>query len=168
MYTESPECGKVYIGQTGHSVDTRLKEHQLHIRLEHPDKSVMSEHCIASTWDTTFNFTVPQTLSLRPSTWTASLGRPLRLSSIPSILWRVSPCAGTVEARSLESGPQQKENELLCKARNSRKSSHVSLVATQHRGKHISAAVSRHATIAATFSEQSALTNSTRCCVLRV
>jgi hypothetical protein len=48
------------------------------------------------------------------------------------------PCAGTVEMRSLESGTQQKENELLCKARNSRKRSHASpssLVATQHRGK---------------------------------
>jgi hypothetical protein len=27
------ECGRVCIGQTGHSVDTRLKEHQWHIRL---------------------------------------------------------------------------------------------------------------------------------------
>jgi hypothetical protein len=75
-------------------------------------------------------------------------------------------CAGMVEARSLESGTQQ--NELLCKPRNSRKSSHASVVATQHRGKHISAAVSRHATIAATFSERSALTKSTQRCVLRV
>jgi hypothetical protein len=75
---------------------------------------------------------------------------------------------GTVEARSLKSGTQQKENELLCKAHNSRKSSHASLVATQHRGKHISVAVSRHATIAATFSERSALTNSKQRCVLRV
>jgi hypothetical protein len=41
--------------------------------------------------------------------------------------------ARTVEARSLESGTQQKENELLCKVYNSRKSSHASLVATQQR-----------------------------------
>jgi hypothetical protein len=41
--------------------------------------------------------------------------------------------ARTVEARSLESGTQQKENELLCKARNSRKSSHASLAAMQQR-----------------------------------
>jgi hypothetical protein len=55
-------------------------------------------------------------------------------------------------------------SSLLSNARNSRKSSHASpssLVATQHRGKHISEAVSRHATIAATFSVRSALTNST-------
>jgi hypothetical protein len=52
-------------------------------------------------------------------------------------------------------------SSLLCNARISRKSSHASpssLVATQHRGKSISAAVSRHATIAATFSERAALT----------
>jgi hypothetical protein len=40
------ECGKVYIGQTGRSVDTRLKEHQRHIRLEHPDKSAVAEHTV--------------------------------------------------------------------------------------------------------------------------
>jgi hypothetical protein len=53
----------------------------------------------------------------------------------------------------------------LSNTRNSRKSSHASpssLVATQHRGKSISVAVSRHATIAATFSERSALSNSTQ------
>jgi hypothetical protein len=36
----------VYIGQTGRSVDIRLKEHQRHIRLEHPDKSALAEHSI--------------------------------------------------------------------------------------------------------------------------
>jgi predicted GIY-YIG superfamily endonuclease len=46
VYSISCECGKVYIGQTGRSVDTRLKEHQRHIRLEHPDKSAMAEHNI--------------------------------------------------------------------------------------------------------------------------
>jgi hypothetical protein len=62
-------------------------------------------------------------------------------------------------------------SSLLSNARNSRKSSHASpssLVATQHRSKNISEAVSRHVTIAATFSVRLALTNSTRCCVLRV
>jgi hypothetical protein len=37
------EYGRVYIGQTGHSVE---KEHQRHIRLEHPDKSAVAEHSI--------------------------------------------------------------------------------------------------------------------------
>jgi hypothetical protein len=38
--------GLWYIGQTGRSVDIRLKEHQWHIRLEHPDKSVVAKHSI--------------------------------------------------------------------------------------------------------------------------
>jgi hypothetical protein len=46
VYSIPCECGQVYIGQTGHSVDTRLKEHQRHIHLEHPDKSAVAEHSI--------------------------------------------------------------------------------------------------------------------------
>jgi hypothetical protein len=40
------ECGRVYIRQTGPSVDIRLKEHQWYIRLEHADKSAVAEHSI--------------------------------------------------------------------------------------------------------------------------
>jgi hypothetical protein len=36
----------VFIGQTGCSVDTRLKGHQRHIRLEHSDKSAVAEHSV--------------------------------------------------------------------------------------------------------------------------
>jgi hypothetical protein len=39
-------CSQVYIGQTGCSTDTMLKEHQWHICQEHPDKSAMAEHSI--------------------------------------------------------------------------------------------------------------------------
>jgi hypothetical protein len=46
VYRMPSECGKVYVGQTGRSVDIRLKEHQQHIRLEHPDKSAVAEHSI--------------------------------------------------------------------------------------------------------------------------
>jgi hypothetical protein len=46
VYRVPCECGRVYIGQTGRSVDIRLKEHQRHIKLEHPDKSVVAEHSI--------------------------------------------------------------------------------------------------------------------------
>jgi hypothetical protein len=45
-YRIPSECGRVYIGQTGRSVDIRLKEHQRHIRLEHPGKSAVAEHSI--------------------------------------------------------------------------------------------------------------------------
>jgi hypothetical protein len=46
VYRIPCECSKVYIGQTGCSVDTRLKEHQWHIRLEHPDKSAIAEYTV--------------------------------------------------------------------------------------------------------------------------
>jgi hypothetical protein len=44
VYRISCECGNVYIWQTGHSVNTRLKKHQWHIRLAYPDKSAVAEH----------------------------------------------------------------------------------------------------------------------------
>jgi hypothetical protein len=44
VYRIPCECGRVCIGQTGRSADTRLKEHQRHIRLDHPDKSAVAEH----------------------------------------------------------------------------------------------------------------------------
>jgi hypothetical protein len=34
------ECGQVYIGQTGRSMESEVKEHHRHIRLEYPDKSL--------------------------------------------------------------------------------------------------------------------------------
>jgi hypothetical protein len=43
---KSCECGRAYIGKTGRSVDIRLKVHERHIRLEHPDKSAIAEHSI--------------------------------------------------------------------------------------------------------------------------
>jgi hypothetical protein len=46
VYKIPCECGKVYIGQTGHFVDTRLKQNLWHISLEHSDKSAVAEHSI--------------------------------------------------------------------------------------------------------------------------
>jgi hypothetical protein len=81
------------------------------------------------------------------------------------ILWRISPMRELMKRGASKQARNRRRtsgySSLLCNARNSRKSSHASpfsLVATQHRGKSISVAVSRHATIAATFSERSALT----------
>jgi hypothetical protein len=34
----------VHIGQTGQSIETRIKEHHWHIWLGHPDKSAVAEH----------------------------------------------------------------------------------------------------------------------------
>jgi hypothetical protein len=46
IYSIPCECGKVNIGQTGHSIEVRIKEHHWHIRLYHPDKSAVTKHSI--------------------------------------------------------------------------------------------------------------------------
>jgi hypothetical protein len=46
VYSVPCECCQVYIGQTGRSIETRIKEHQCHTRLEQPDKSTMAEYSI--------------------------------------------------------------------------------------------------------------------------
>jgi hypothetical protein len=48
------ECGKVYIGQTGRSIEARCKEHMRHIRLDQPEKSV-AEHSINTGHQIDFN-----------------------------------------------------------------------------------------------------------------
>jgi hypothetical protein len=46
VYRIPCDCGKVSIGKTGYSVDVRLKEHQQHIRIEHPGKSAVADHSV--------------------------------------------------------------------------------------------------------------------------
>lgn len=46
IYRIPCECGMVYIGQSGRSIDRRLKEHERHIRLLQPDKSAVAEHSL--------------------------------------------------------------------------------------------------------------------------
>jgi hypothetical protein len=55
VYRISCECSKVNIGQTGHSVDTKLKKHQWHIPLEQPDKSNVAQHSVDSGHRIQFN-----------------------------------------------------------------------------------------------------------------
>jgi len=43
-YSIPCECGRVYIGQSGRSIQLRIKEHNRHIRLAQPDKSAVAEH----------------------------------------------------------------------------------------------------------------------------
>jgi len=38
------ECGKVYIGQSGPSIQLRIKQHSRRIGLVQPDKSAVAEH----------------------------------------------------------------------------------------------------------------------------
>jgi hypothetical protein len=44
VYSIPCECGWVYIGQTGRSIATRIKEHSRHIRLGHLEKWAVAEH----------------------------------------------------------------------------------------------------------------------------
>jgi hypothetical protein len=46
MYRIPCKCGKVYVGQTGRSIETRCKEHRGDICLDQPDKSAVAEHSI--------------------------------------------------------------------------------------------------------------------------
>jgi len=41
-------CTKLYIGQTKRSIRTRFKEHTSNIRLNHPEKSAIANHCITT------------------------------------------------------------------------------------------------------------------------
>ena len=43
VYSIPCMCGQVYFGQTGRSIETRIKQHHWHIRLGHPDKLVVAE-----------------------------------------------------------------------------------------------------------------------------
>jgi hypothetical protein len=46
IYSIPCECGNVYIGQSGRSIQLRNKEHNRHIRLAQPDKSAVAENSI--------------------------------------------------------------------------------------------------------------------------
>jgi hypothetical protein len=46
IYSIPCECGRVYIGQRGRSIQPRIKEHHRRIRLAQPDKSAVAEHSI--------------------------------------------------------------------------------------------------------------------------
>jgi len=46
IYSIPCECGRVYIGQSGLSIQLRIKEHNRPIRLAQPDKSAVAEHSI--------------------------------------------------------------------------------------------------------------------------
>jgi hypothetical protein len=47
IYSIPCECSRVYIGQSGRSVQLHIKEHNRHIRLAQPDKSAVAEHSIS-------------------------------------------------------------------------------------------------------------------------
>ena len=46
VYKIPCECGEVYVGETGRTISTRLKEHRRHFRLGQPEKSAVVEHSL--------------------------------------------------------------------------------------------------------------------------
>jgi hypothetical protein len=76
IYRIPCECGTVYIGQSGRSIDLRIKEHERHIRLVHPDKSAVAEHSLEH--DQIIRLHDTKLLSVKQVTWIASSGRPLK------------------------------------------------------------------------------------------
>jgi hypothetical protein len=42
------ECGKVYMGQTGQTIEARLREHRRHVRLNQPERSAVAEHSLTT------------------------------------------------------------------------------------------------------------------------
>lgn len=44
VYKIPCSCGKVYIGETGRTVNTRMKEHERDVRLKHVTQSALAEH----------------------------------------------------------------------------------------------------------------------------
>jgi hypothetical protein len=57
IYRIPCECGKVYVGQTGRTIEARLKEHKRHVRLNQPEKSAVAEHSITTSHRINFDGT---------------------------------------------------------------------------------------------------------------
>ena len=66
------ECGTVYIGQSGRSIDLRIKEHERHIRLAQPEKSAVAEHSLDH------DHMTPNYSPQKQVTQIATSGRPLK------------------------------------------------------------------------------------------
>jgi hypothetical protein len=58
IYRIPCECGKVYVGETGRSIEAWLKEHRRHIRLNQPEKSAVAEHSITTSHRIIFDGTI--------------------------------------------------------------------------------------------------------------
>jgi hypothetical protein len=59
VYGIAYKYGNIYVGQTGHLIETRIKEHYRHIHLFHPKKSAVAQHSTASTWAIASSYITP-------------------------------------------------------------------------------------------------------------
>jgi hypothetical protein len=78
VYSIPCECGQVYIGQTGRTIDTRIKQHSRHIRLGR-------WRIIGSPMITSLDSKIPKSSLPNLATWTESSGRRSSWSSTQTI-----------------------------------------------------------------------------------
>ena len=74
-------CGKVYVGQSGRTIQHRIKEHGRHIRLMHPEKSALAEHSIS--YDHQINLQNAKLLSSKTGYMDRLSGKQLKSNCIP-------------------------------------------------------------------------------------
>jgi hypothetical protein len=77
IYNIPCESGRVYIGQSGRSIQLRIKERDRHIRLLQPEKSTVDDHSFNH--DHIIKLHDTRILSTNPATWITSSERPLKL-----------------------------------------------------------------------------------------
>ena len=89
IYKIPCECGKVHIGQSGRSIQLRIKEHERHIRLVQPEKSVVAEHSfnhdhmnIVLILITSSDYKTLNSSLQKPATWIISSEKPSKLRCI--------------------------------------------------------------------------------------
>jgi hypothetical protein len=74
VYSIPCECGQVYIGGTGHSIDNSLKEHHRHIPYVWNVWTSQPWWNTVSTWGTASSYTKPTPSPPNTHTWIASSG----------------------------------------------------------------------------------------------
>lgn len=77
IYIINLECSVPYIGQTGRSTMTRIKEYHRHIGLYQPEKSAVAQTC-----DILLKYMTPLSWPENLGAWTASSENPLRQKCI--------------------------------------------------------------------------------------
>ena len=66
VYSIPCTCGKVYVGTTKRSINTRIQEHKRHCRLLQPEKSAVAQHTLLEQGNHTIKFEDTKLLATTP------------------------------------------------------------------------------------------------------